>query len=205
MLSRSVNTENSVDKGAGSMDIRYFELRAANKDCQEKFSEIAKQMYNGVPIFEHACDYVNNSASYKRTGRHLEIMEIGEYSIVVKLTSESKLEMASKSIAGFTRELLRVDQELYPDEADRLFRLFIYNSTLFRNTQLELGELTKKERRELSDVDALKKCVEIFCSGMTGSKEEAAVLANTKQKIKDILHEYEQFQRANSYAKKMRG
>lgn len=25
------------------MDIRYFELRAANKDCQEKFSEIAKQ------------------------------------------------------------------------------------------------------------------------------------------------------------------
>lgn len=48
------------------MDIRYFELRAANKDCKEKFSEIAKQMYNGVPIFEHACNYVNNSASYKR-------------------------------------------------------------------------------------------------------------------------------------------
>ena len=187
------------------MDIRYFELRAANKDCQKKFSEIAKQMYKGVPIFEHACNYVNNSASYKRTGRHLEIVEIGEFSIVVKLSSESKLEMASKSIAGFSRELLRVDQELYPDEADRLFRLFIYNSTLFRNTQLEVGELAKDERRELSDVDALKKCVEIFCSGMTGSKWEAAVLANTKQKIKDLLYEYEQFQRVNSYAKKMRG
>ena len=111
------------------MDIRYFELRAANKDCQEKFSEIAKQMYKGVPIFEHACNYVNNSASYKRTGRHLEIVEIKEHSITVKLSSKSKREMASKSLAGFTRELLRIDQELYPDEADRLFRLLIYTST----------------------------------------------------------------------------
>ena len=57
----------------------------------------------------------------------------------------------------------------------------------------------------MSDVDALKKCVEIFCNGMTGSKEEAAALANAKHKIKDILHEHEQFQRLNSYAKKMRG
>ena len=187
------------------MDIRYFELRAANKDCKEKFSDVAKKKYAGVPIFEHACNYVNNSASYKRTGRHLEIVEINEYSITVKLSSESKLEMASKSIAGFSRELLRVDQELYPDEADRLFRLFIYNSTLFRNTQLEVEELTKQEDREISDVDALKKCVEIFCSNMTGTKEEAAALANTNHKIKQLLQEYEQFQRVNGYAKRMRG
>ena len=169
------------------MDIRYLELRAANKECQEKFSEIAKQMYNGVPIFEHACN-ANNSASYKRTGRRLEIVEINEYSIVVKLSSESKLEMASKSIAGFSGNCLEVDQELYPDEANRLFRMFIYNSTLFRNTQIEVEELAREESREMSDVDALKKCVEIFCNGMTGSKEEAAALANAKHKIKDILH-----------------
>ena len=186
------------------MDIRYLELRAANKECQEKFSEVAKQKYNGVSIFEHACNYVNNSASYKRTGRRLEIVEINEYSIVVKLSSETKLEMASKSIAGFSRELIRVDQELYPDEDKRLFRMFIYNNTLFRNTQIEMEEIAREQSRELSDVDALKKCVEIFCNGMTGSKEEAAVLANTKQKIKDVLYEYEQFKRMNSYAKKLK-
>lgn len=123
---------------------------------------------------------------------------------MVKLTSETKLEMASKSLAGFTRELLRIDQELFPDEGKQLFRAFIYNSTLFKNVQLEVAELAKEEKRELSDVDALKKCVEIFCSGMTGSKEEAAVLSNTKNKIKELLQEYEQFQRINSYAKKMR-
>ena len=83
------------------MDIKYFELRAANKECQEKFSEVAKQQYQGTPIFEQACSYVNNSASYKRTGRHLEIIEISDYYIKVKLSSETKLEMASKSLAGF--------------------------------------------------------------------------------------------------------
>ena len=186
------------------MDIRYFELRAANKDCKEKFSDIAKQMYKGVPIFEHACNYVNNSASYKRTGRQLEILEIREYSIRVKLISESKLEMASKSLAGFTRELLRIDQELNPDEGKRLFRLFVYNSTLFKNTPIEVEELAKDDSYELSDVEALKKCVEIFCNGMTGSKEEAAVFANTKKKLKSVLQEFEQFQRINSYAGRMR-
>ena len=30
------------------MDIRYFELRAANKDCKEKFSDVAKKKYAGV-------------------------------------------------------------------------------------------------------------------------------------------------------------
>ena len=87
----------------------------------------------------------------------------------------------------------------------RLFRMFIYNNTLFRNTQIEMEELSREQSRELSDVDALKKCVEIFCNGMTGSKEEAVILANTKQKIKDVLYEYEQFKRMNSYAKKLKG
>ncbi len=45
------------------MDIRYMELRAANKECVESFAKIAKKKYKGVPIFQSACDYVNNSAS----------------------------------------------------------------------------------------------------------------------------------------------
>ena len=115
----------------------------------------------------------------------------------VKLTSESKLDMVSKSIAGFTREFLRLDKELFLDEVYRVFCLFICNNTLFRNTQLEKGELAKEQSCELSDVDALKKCVEIFYSGMTSSKEETAVLANIKQKKKTFCTSM------NSYAKKM--
>ena len=185
------------------MDIRYFELRAANKDCKEKFSDVAKKKYAGVPIFEHACNYVNNSQSYKRTGRHLEIIEIGDYYIKVKLTSESTLEMASKSLAGFTRELLRVDQELFPDEGQRLFRLFIYNNTLFRNTQFSVEELEHTDSDEMSDVEALKLCVEVFCNSMTASKEEAVMNARMKREVKRLLAEYARFKRMNTYRDKM--
>lgn len=185
------------------MDIKYFELRAANKDCKEKFSEIAKQQYQGIPIFEQACSYVNNSASYKRNGRHLEITEISDYYIKVKLSSETKLEMASKSLAGFTRELLRIDQELYPNKDKQLFRMFTYNKTLFKNKQYSVEETMQEKSAEISDVEALKLCVEIFCNGMTTSKEEAVMNKTTKSEIKKILAEYTRFRRMNSYINKM--
>ncbi len=186
------------------MDIRYMELRPANKDCKESFAEIAKKQYKNIPVFQSACDYVNSSASYKRTGRHLEIIEITDEYIRVKLTSESKLEMASKSIAGFTRELLRIDQELHPDETERMFRLFLYNNTLFRNTQISNQEELVLSNDEMSDVDALKMCVDLFCKGMTLSKEEAAIQAKYKKEIKAILKKYGDTNRMFSYMKEMR-
>lgn len=187
------------------MGNKYFELRAANKDCQDKFSDIAKQKYEGVPIFTHACNYVNNSGSYKRNGRKLEIISINDFSITVKLSSESPLEMASKSLAGFTRELLRVDKELYPNEEERLFHFFLYNNTLFRNAQIDGSSLESEKNREMSDVEALKKCVDLFCNGMTATKEEAAQSARMKKEIKRILMEHDTFARLNSYLNKMKG
>ena len=187
------------------MDNKYFELRAANKDCQNKFSDIAKQKYEGVSIFTHACNYVNNSDSYKRNGRKLEIISINDFSITVKLSSESPLEMASKSLAGFTRELLRVDKELYPNEEERLFRFFLYNNTLFRNAQIDGSLIDLDQDREISDVEALKKCVDLFCNGMTATKEEAAQSARMKKEIKKILAQHDTFVRLNSYSKKMKG
>ena len=186
------------------MDIKYFELRAANKDCKETFSGIATQMFDKKPIFEHACNYVNNSGSYKRNGRKLEIIEIKDYRITVKLSSESPLEMASKSLAGFSRELLRVDKELNPDEGKRLFHYFIYKSTLFRNTQIDMKEIETERTDEMSDVDALKLCVDLFCNGMTTSKEEASMAASMKREIKKLLSQYDRFTRLNSYSSKMK-
>lgn len=188
------------------MDVRYLELSAANKECKEKFTDIAKVVYKGKPIFEYARDYVNESPSYKRTGRHLELVSISDYSMMVKLTSESKLEMASKSLAGFSRELLRVDLELNPSEDERLFRMFVYNNTLFRNVQVEAPKSEGGiDYAEMSDVDALKLCVEIFCNNMTSTKEEAVILASSKKKIKQILGEYQRMNRLSSYAKKVGG
>lgn len=187
--------------GGNLMDIICFELKAANKNCKDKFSEIAKHKYQGAPIFEYACNYVNKSASYKRTGRTLEIIEVKDYSITVKLSSESKLEIASKSLAGFTRELLRIDKELHEDEEKRLFRFFIYNNTLFKNTQILIEN---ESPADMSDVDALKKCVDLFCSGMTLTKEQSVQSAKIKKQIKGILAEYNRFSRIASYSERNR-
>jgi len=172
------------------MDVKYFELRAANKQCVEKFTDIAKQKVDKVPIFDHACEYVNNSSSYKRNGRRLEIMDIRDYSIIVKLTSESKLEMASKSLAGFSRELLRIDQSMNPDADSRLFRYFSYNSSLFRNSEIDIREINQNDTLDMSDVDALKRCVDLFCDNMTTSKEEAKRRQEARKAIKNILLDY---------------
>ena len=182
-------------KAVYNMDVKYFELRAANKDCNEKISEIAKQKYNETPIFEHACNYVNESSSYKRNGRKLEIIEIGDYYLIVKLSSETRLEMASKSLVGFSRELIRVDEQMNPDKDARLFNYFLYNSSLFRNTQVDIKEIDQNDTFEMTDVEALKLCVDLFCGSMTVSKEESAKIVGMKEDVKKILIAYKKYVR----------
>ena len=172
------------------MDVQYFELRAANRQCTDKFTDVAKVRVENVPIFEHACNYVNNSSSYKRNGRKLEIVEIRDYCIIVKLTSDTKLEMASKSLAGFTRELLRVDETLHQEKENRLFTYFLYSNTLFRNKQIDIKEIDQNDTMEMSDTEALKKCVDLFCSSITNSKEAAKRQTEAKNKVKQILLDY---------------
>lgn len=185
------------------MDIRYFELKAANKDCKDTFTDIEKKEIDGASIFELARNYVNTSSSYKRNGRSLEIIEIKDYSIIVKLSSENKLEMASKSLVGFTRELLRIDKEINSKEDQQYFKNFLYKNTLFKNTQLAAEDVDSTSNREMSDVDALKMCVDLFCNGMTLSKVEAIEADKIKKQIKSILKEHQRFNRLNSYTAKM--
>ncbi len=183
------------------MDIVTFELRAANKDCTDKFTDIAKVKYEGKPLFEHACEYANNSTSYKKSGRKLELVSVAEDCVRVRLYSEGKLEMPSKSLAGFSRELMRVDAELHSDESESLFRNFVYGSALFRNIELAESDIMT-EMLEMSDVDALKKCVDIFCNTIVSGKEANALLDETKKSIKDVLKRYETSARLIAYAKK---
>jgi len=114
------------------------------------------------------------------------------------------LEMASKSLAGFTRELIRIDKEMNHEESKRLFRYFIYNSTLFRNVQIDSDDITIEMDVEMSDTDALKECVDLFCNSVTATKAEAARTARIKKEIKNLLMEYDRFIRMNSYATKMK-
>lgn len=183
------------------MNIVTFELRAANKECTDKLTDISQTIYKGQPIFDYACAYTNNSTSYKKGGRKLEILKVEDDYLQVRLISEGKLEMPSKSLAGFSRELMRVDAELHPNEEDRMFKNFVRASSLFRN--IEIGETDiQMELSDMSDVDALKRCVDIFCNTMVSGKEANILLDETKKAIKKVLKDYYSASRMIAYYKK---
>lgn len=182
------------------MNIIYFELLPANKECQDSFLEIAKNYYDGMPIFEFATKYVNNSTSYARFGRKLEIVEISEHFLKVKLESESKLEMPSKALSGFTRELLRIDEILNPDSDKRFFKRFIYNRTLFRSVQVDSEKWNFEREEVFSDSEALKICVDLFAGEILATKEENALKEKYKTEIKETLKTYKSLRRVISYA-----
>ena len=155
--------------------------------------------YHNNPIFEYTAAAVNASQSFKRTGKTLEIKEIRVDSIIVKLTSQTALQMASKSLAGFTRKLLSIDKEL----GANLFDEFIYNNTLFKNIEIPASSLDTHSE-PLSDSAALKRCVDIFCNDITTSREEQQYNEQIKQEIKSILFKYEQHKRLSKYATLMK-
>lgn len=181
------------------MDEIYLELKAANKNCTKNFKEVAKTQYHNCEIFEYALEYVNSSSSFRRTGKTLYLEEITDDSIIIRLTSETPLQIASKSLAGFSRKLLSIDKEL----GLGIFDDFIYNNTLFRNSELPTPNALKVNQN-MSDATALKLCVDVFCGeDITTSKEEQMYMTHINKAIKDILFQYSRRKRLKTYATKV--
>lgn len=198
------------------MNIIYLKLYAANKKCNHSFCKIEEEKYRGISIFKHASEYANQSAGFKRNGRKVEIVQVTNSYIMIKMYSEGKLEMASKAMACFTRELLRVDKEMYPDEEYHIFKECMFRDTLFKYQQISETEywlsfhqgdedisyrkldyciygegwnmqIDVQQYSEISDVDALKMCVDLFCGNASRLKLGYEEEQKAKEEIKSIL------------------
>lgn len=185
------------------MDVVIFELRPANKRCGYDFRAIAeasKTKLSDKNIFESACDYANASASYKRNGRHLNILEVSSEYIKIKLQSETRLEMASKALAGFSRELCRLDEVLNPAES-RYFTGISYGNALFRNVQISETE-DPQDAQLKTDAEILKRCVDIFCTSATTGKDQLIALNKVKAEIVKAISAYDIECRALEYERR---
>lgn len=199
------------------MNITQLKLYAANGKCERSFCDIEKEQYKGESIFKRACEYTNRSGNFMRYGRKMEIISISTDYIGVKLYSEEELKMPSKSMSGFTRELLRMDKELYPDEEYHIFGSCMHKGALFKYQEEPDGfdnpdfdfdvleyllsredsdsnmhtpseeELKKLEYKETSDIDALKMCVDLFCGNNSKFKLNENEIATIKDDIKVLL------------------
>lgn len=172
------------------MEIHYLELVPAKKGSNVNFKEIAMEKYEGKEIFVHAIGYANDSASFKRAGKTLKLLECNEQSLVVKITSESSLQMVSKSLAGFSRELIRIDDRREAEDKKRLFEDCVYNHAVFKSKIILGKEQVVENINEMSDSQALKLCVDLFYGDATKTKEQLAYRKGAIHKIKEILVGY---------------
>ncbi len=181
----------------GIMEEIILELRAANKNCTANFIEIAKRTYHDSPIFHYAVEYCNASASFRRVGKTLHLLDVTDNSLIIKLISETPLQMASKSLSGFSRRLLSIDKEL----GEGIFDDLKYNDTLFRSREFPMDDdFLEYEEEDMSDSEALKMCVDVFCTDITMTKEEKKCAENVNKQIKKALFEYKRQKRLNAYA-----
>ena len=78
------------------MEEYFLKLTPANRKGNVDFAAIAKEKVNGIPVFEHALKYVNQTENFQKRKKKLRILEIKSEYLMVQLSSSSKLEMVSK-------------------------------------------------------------------------------------------------------------
>lgn len=179
-----------MQKGDGFMETHFIELSPANKECDIDFCRINEESFKGKSIFKYAEDYANASDSFKRTGKKMEILEIRPKTIRIRIISETSLQMVSKSLSGFSRELIRIDGVREDEGKDRLFADCIYNHSLFKSTIVADVESLEETAENLSNASALKMCVDLFYGDTTKTKEQFKARQEAKTQIKKILLDY---------------
>lgn len=172
------------------MEEYFLKLTPANRKGNVDFTAIAKEKVNGIPVFEHAQKYVNQTENFQKRKKRLKILEIQPKYLLVQLSSSSKLEMVSKSLAGFSRELLRVDERRKIHEEKSLFDEAVYNHGLFKSEIVRDKSEIIETASMLSDSAALKLMVDLLYGEATKTKEDAHRREHAILAIKEILTGY---------------
>ena len=172
------------------MEEYFLKLTPANRKGNVDFTAIAKEKVNGIPIFEYAEKYVNQTDNFQKKKKQLHIMEITPEYLIIKLYSVSKLEMVSKSLAGFSRELLRVDEQRKARNEQSLFDNVEYNHGLFRSEVIRGKEEIAETAPKLSDSAALKLLIDLLYGEPIKTKEDGKRRTAVIFAIKEILTDY---------------
>lgn len=169
------------------MEEYFLKLTPANRKGNIDFSVIAMETFEEIPIFSYAENYVNQTDNFQKRKKILQILEIESGYLIVKLSSASKLEMASKSLAGFSRELLRIDERRALEGKPRLFEAAIYNHGLFKSEIVRGKEEIAETASNLSDSAALKLFIDLLYREPTKTREDSKKREEAIFSIKEIL------------------
>lgn len=175
------------------MEEHFLKLSPANQNSSVDFLRISNEQFKGVRVLEYAMNHTNNSDSFKRARKELELVEVHARYLIVRITSEVPLQMVSKSLSGFSRELIRIDDIREAEEKKtRLFEDCVYNHSLFKSQIIEHPEeLTEKiSPTELSSATALKMLIDLFYGDTTKTKVQQKVRQKAIAEVKQTLVAY---------------
>ncbi|MCB2354416.1 hypothetical protein [Clostridium estertheticum] len=172
------------------METHYLELSPAKKDSTINFQTVSKEQFKNKGVIDHSIDYANESASFKRTGKHMELVKCHSDYLLIKITSDISLQMVSKSLAGFSRELIRVDDIREAEGKVRLFEDCVYNHAVFKSKVVIGQEKLEESAEDLSDASALKMCVDLFYGDTIKTKEQLEIKKDFGSRIKKLLITY---------------
>lgn len=157
------------------MELYRFRLTPADRKTNLNFLEIE----HSHGLFTTAAKNCSQGFSFKRDGKKITVDEItGEY-IVITLYSAKPLSSPSRTLAAFSRELLRLDKRT------RLLESSIYNHTLFYSERLEIspGELITAD--DISDTALLKAIIDLLYSPTEDIDDDA--VQDAKNALKEIM------------------
>jgi hypothetical protein len=106
-------------------------------------------------FIEEAIKAVNGGISFKRDGKILDLLNIDDKEMVIKLTSQDPLANPARSLSALTRYLA--------SKYSNLFEQYIYNKTLFNIQALSQESTTSsKDDFSLSNEEIMKALIELL-------------------------------------------
>lgn len=106
-------------------------------------------------LIQEAIEAINGGISFKRGGKSLELLNIDDKEMVIKLTSQDPLANPARSLSALTRYLT--------NRYSNLFEQYIYNKTLFNiQTLSQESAISAKDDFGLSNEEIMKELIDLL-------------------------------------------
>lgn len=159
-----------------AMENYTFILTPSNRKNSLNYLELEENFH----IFSTATQNCNNGITFSRSGKKLKINKIEAVKIELVLSSTSPLPSPTRSLSAFSRELIRLNEEI------NCLTDAIYNHTLFQTQLLDVNKDISSSK-EITEAELIVSITDLL---FLPSNYDPIRRSNTINKLKDIMLPY---------------
>ena len=129
-------------------------------------------------LIEEAIEAINGGISFKRDCKSMDLINIDEKEMIIKLISQYPLANPARSLSALTRYLT--------NKYSNLFEQYIYNKTLFNiQTLSQESTISTKDDFSLSNEEIMKELIDLLYTYPNTKEVKAA-----KDQIAEVLRPF---------------